>query len=279
MSMIITEMEASIADHFKVCTSDWLSDRWTDGWTAGRTDRWTDGQRSWKTDWQTDRLTVSRPVFLTDWLIDWLTIWQTDLVTCRLADLQSDWQTYRRTCRLADLPTGRLSTDTQTVGLTDCTQSWQIIIVKPGKPYWRRMLSTVALLLFGCLDKLSIILKIIIYLCYKTSYIDEEVNCTEPSRSISVPCSNTFHFFNFKILYRFAVFSATSGCRCPSWSWWPSTRSSPGSTPTCSLSPTAWRSPIRINEDGSFRPWVLKTPSPYGPKTTKLFTTVIYKCS
>ncbi len=28
----------------------------------------------------------------------------------------------------------------------------------------------------------------IIYLCYKTSYLNEEVNCTDPSPSVSIPC-------------------------------------------------------------------------------------------
>ncbi len=28
----------------------------------------------------------------------------------------------------------------------------------------------------------------IIYLCYKTSYLNVEVNCTEPSPSVSIPC-------------------------------------------------------------------------------------------
>ena len=30
----------------------------------------------------------------------------------------------------------------------------------------------------------------IIYLCYKTSYLNEEVNCTEPFPSVSIPCTN-----------------------------------------------------------------------------------------
>jgi hypothetical protein len=34
-----------------------------------------------------------------------------------------------------------------------------------------------------------LILKII-FTFYKTSYLNEEVNCTEPSPSVSVPCKN-----------------------------------------------------------------------------------------
>ena len=47
--------------------SDWLTDRWIDGWT----DWWTEGVMDWGTegltDWKTDEMT--------DWLIDWLTDW------------------------------------------------------------------------------------------------------------------------------------------------------------------------------------------------------------
>ncbi len=31
-----------------------------------------------------------------------------------------------------------------------------------------------------------------IYLFYKTSYLNEEVNCTEPSTSVSIPCNTPF---------------------------------------------------------------------------------------
>jgi len=33
----------------------------------------------------------------------------------------------------------------------------------------------------------------IIYLCYNTNNLDEEVNCKEPSPSISVPCLISYH--------------------------------------------------------------------------------------
>jgi hypothetical protein len=31
-------------------------------------------------------------------------------------------------------------------------------------------------------------IEVFILLCYETIYLKEEVNCTEPSRSVSVPC-------------------------------------------------------------------------------------------
>jgi hypothetical protein len=45
--------------------------------------------------------------------------------------------------------------------------------------------STVDFLVPTSLDKL---LKNIIYLGCQTSYLNEEVNCTDPSPSVSVPC-------------------------------------------------------------------------------------------
>jgi hypothetical protein len=55
-----------------------------------------------------------------------------------------------------------------------------------GKSYCRGMLelSTVDRLVLTNLDQLLFILK---KTFYKTSYPDEEVNCTEPSPSVSIP--------------------------------------------------------------------------------------------
>jgi hypothetical protein len=54
-----------------------------------------------------------------------------------------------------------------------------------GKPYWRGRLSTVSLLVLTSLDQLRLIMKTI-FTFYKT--INEEVMCTEPAPSVSVPC-------------------------------------------------------------------------------------------
>ena len=70
---------------------------------------------------------------------------------------------------------------------------------------------------------------------------------------------------------RFGGSSATSAFPCPSSSWWPSTRSSPGSTPTCSTSRTGWRSPGRKNEAGSSRPWDPKARSRSGSRSWPSF--------
>jgi hypothetical protein len=63
-------------------------------------------------------------------------------------------------------------------------------------------LSTVDLLVLTSLDQLLLIVDII-YLLYKTSYFNEEVNCTEPSPSVSIPwsliCFDTYLKKNNKI--------------------------------------------------------------------------------
>ena len=51
-------------------------------------------------------------------------------------------------------------------------------------------LSTVALLALTSLDEFIFILKIYVAFFYKTSYLNEEVNCTEPSPSVSIPWFN-----------------------------------------------------------------------------------------
>jgi hypothetical protein len=49
-------------------------------------------------------------------------------------------------------------------------------------------LNTVDLLVPTSLDKLLFVIETIIYLGCQTSYLNEEVNCTDPSPSVSVPC-------------------------------------------------------------------------------------------
>ncbi len=56
-----------------------------------------------------------------------------------------------------------------------------------GKSYLGGRFSTVDLLVLTSLDQFVSKLKILFFLFYKTSYLNEEVNCTEPSTSISVP--------------------------------------------------------------------------------------------
>jgi hypothetical protein len=58
-----------------------------------------------------------------------------------------------------------------------------------GKPYWRGRISTVDLLVLTRLDQLVFILKcFFLTFVIKTRDLKEEVNCTDPSPSVSVPC-------------------------------------------------------------------------------------------
>ncbi len=58
--------------------------------------------------------------------------------------------------------------------------------VWPGNSNLRGRLSTVDLLVQANIDQLLLTLKQYL-LYYKTSYLNEEVSCTEPSPSLSVP--------------------------------------------------------------------------------------------
>ncbi len=78
------------------------------------------------------------------------------------------------------------------------------VLKRAGKSYWRGRLSTVDLLVLTSLDQLLFAVMIFFYLCYKTSYLNEEVNCTEPSPSVSVPCSEFSYLSMF--LSSFFVF-------------------------------------------------------------------------
>ncbi len=59
----------------------------------------------------------------------------------------------------------------------------------PGKSYWRGRLRTVDLFVLTSLDQLIFGIENINYLLYKTSYLNEEVNCTEPSLQLEFPGS------------------------------------------------------------------------------------------
>jgi hypothetical protein len=62
-----------------------------------------------------------------------------------------------------------------------------IMMFYSGNPQWRGRLSTVVLLVQSSLDELLLILPTL-FTRYKTSYLNEEVNRTKPSPSVSVPC-------------------------------------------------------------------------------------------
>jgi hypothetical protein len=57
----------------------------------------------------------------------------------------------------------------------------------PGNPSWSGMLSTVDPLILASLDKLLLILPTLFTFFTKTSYLNEEVNCTLLIPSVSVP--------------------------------------------------------------------------------------------
>ncbi len=61
--------------------------------------------------------------------------------------------------------------------------------LQPRNTDWRGRLSTVDLLVLTSLDKLLLKLKTL-FTSYKMSWINEEVNCTEPSPSVCIPCCN-----------------------------------------------------------------------------------------
>jgi hypothetical protein len=80
----------------------------------------------------------------------------------------------------------------------DCTEpsptvriTWHHILppslmVCTGESYYRGRISTVDLLVLTYLDQLLLILKVYIYFFYKTSNINEEVDCTEPSLTVRI---------------------------------------------------------------------------------------------
>ncbi len=70
---------------------------------------------------------------------------------------------------------------------------WLFIMSSAGTSYWRGRLSTVDLRVLASLNQLLFYIEIIIILFYKTSYLNEEINCTEPSPLVSIPCL----LFNF----------------------------------------------------------------------------------
>ncbi len=61
-----------------------------------------------------------------------------------------------------------------------------LVLLKPGKSFWKGRLSTVDLFVLTSLDQLHLTLQTL-FTFHKTSYLNEEVNHTGPSRSISIP--------------------------------------------------------------------------------------------
>jgi len=58
-----------------------------------------------------------------------------------------------------------------------------------GNPYWRGMINTVDLLELTSWYQLLFTLTILFtFITKQTSYLNEEVDCTEPSPSVSIPC-------------------------------------------------------------------------------------------
>ncbi len=65
-----------------------------------------------------------------------------------------------------------------------CTHVGVRMLAWPGNPYWRGRLGTVDLLELTGLYRLISKLKVKIFLSYKTIYLNEEANCTEPSSTL-----------------------------------------------------------------------------------------------
>jgi hypothetical protein len=93
------------------------------------------------------------------------------------------------------------------ISLHQCTRP---LTLKPGNSYWVGSISTVHLLVLTSLDQWIFKLKILFTLL-QTSYLNEEVNCTELSPSVSFPCSNnSFYFISFLSMLK--VYSTTTTC-------------------------------------------------------------------
>jgi hypothetical protein len=67
------------------------------------------------------------------------------------------------------------------------------LIFIAGKAYLRGRISTVDLLVLTSLDEVLFNLKLYFPFFTKTTYLNEEVNCTDPFPSVRLPCS-MLHF-------------------------------------------------------------------------------------
>ncbi len=65
-------------------------------------------------------------------------------------------------------------------------RQWQRRWEGAGKPYWKGRISTVDLLLLTSSDRLLTILNLYFSIFYRTTFLNKEVNRTEPSPSVRV---------------------------------------------------------------------------------------------
>jgi len=93
---------------------------------------------------------------------------------------------------------------------TKVTKTRRLFRGKAGKSFWRGRLSTVDLLVLTSLDQILILLEILFTFFYKTSYPTEEINCTQPAPSVSIPLVQIhlhviqlWHHFLFSKTHRF----------------------------------------------------------------------------
>ncbi len=83
---------------------------------------------------------------------------------------------------------------------------------RPRKPYWKGRPSTVDLRVLTSLDQLILILKIL-FSFIKTSFLNEEVNCTEPSLQLVFPVQTHGPFYSLRRRLRRKSFIALApGC-------------------------------------------------------------------
>jgi hypothetical protein len=81
-----------------------------------------------------------------------------------------------------------------------CQVFWSSLIFWAGNPYWRGGLSTVDLLVLTSSEKLLFILNLYFFLFYETSYLNKEVNRTEPCPSVRVPWCWGWNFFSMPLI-------------------------------------------------------------------------------
>ncbi len=77
-----------------------------------------------------------------------------------------------------------------------------------GYPYWGGRLSTVDFFVQTSLNQTLFILGNISYFSYKTSYLNEEVKCTEPSPFVSFPwLGGVEKFYNIDVSYEVSLWT------------------------------------------------------------------------
>jgi hypothetical protein len=89
---------------------------------------------------------------------------------------------------------------------TKLNRFYQTDWANPGKSNGKGRLNTVGLLVLASFDQLLFVLKILVTFFYKTTYLNEEVNCTEP---VSIPWLITSVYLllvNFNKTFFFIIF-------------------------------------------------------------------------